>query len=313
VVAGRLLSGLLVLIGVSLITFAVFNVLPGNAAQQLLGADATNEQVARLERELELHRPAWERYFDWTRRALAGDLGRSFASRQPVTTLLAPRVSATLELVAYALVLAIGFAVPMALLAAYEPNGLADRLGAVVSTVALSAPNYVLALLLVLVFAVKLRLFPSIGFVPLDERIGGNIQSLTLPAIALGVPLFGLYCRFLRSDLLEQMRSEAYIVTAAAKGIGRWRILVRHALPNSLFGFLTIVGLHIGTLIGGAVIIEEIFAIPGVGKLLLQAVQIRDVPVVEGVVLFLSTAAVTASLVVDLLYLLLDPRVRYGG
>jgi peptide/nickel transport system permease protein len=301
-----------VLIGISLLTFGVFTLLPGSAAQQLLGADATANSIFRLEAELNIDRPAWKQYLDWLHGAATGDLGRSLASRQRVSHLLAARLPVTIELVLCALVLALGAAVPMALLAAHTPGGVVDRVGAAISMGALSIPNYVVALLLVFVFSVHLKLFPSIGFVDPGSDLLGNMRSVTLPALSLATPLFGLYSRFLRGDLIEQMRDKAYIVTAAAKGIGRWRILLCHALRNSVFGLLTLVGLHVGTLLGGAVIIEQIFALPGVGKLLLQAINTRDVPVVQAVVLLLATVTVLANLAVDFLYLMLDPRVRYG-
>jgi peptide/nickel transport system permease protein len=171
----------------------------------------------------------------------------------------------------------------------------------------------VLGLLLALVFSVQLSLFPSMGFVPFGQSAVGNLRSLTLPALAIALPLFGLYTRFLRGDLLEQMRGEAYIVTASAKGLTRSAIIVRHALRNSLFGLLTIVGVNLGSLIGGTVIIERIFALPGLGQLLLQAINTRDVVVVQAVVLSLAVVTVLASLTVDLLYAVLDPRVRYAA
>jgi peptide/nickel transport system permease protein len=311
IVASRLLAGIPVLLGVSLLTFVIVNVMPGSAAQQLVGPEATPEQVARLEAELNLDRPAWERYFDWLTSALRGDLGRSIASGQPVSGLLAERLPVTLELVAYAFVLAIGCAVPLALLAARKPNGPADRLSAVLGMAGLSSASYVLAGVLVLVLAVEVSWFPTIGFTSLRESVLQNLRSLTLPAIAIAFPLFGFYTRFLRGDLLEQLQGEDYVTTAVAKGIGPWRVLVQHAFRNSLLGLLTVVGLHIGTLIGGTVIIERIFALPGMGQLLLQAISLRDVVLVQGVVLVLAVATVLANLLVDMLYAMLDPRIRY--
>jgi peptide/nickel transport system permease protein len=313
VVVSRLLAGIPVLFGVSLLTFVIVNVMPGSAAQQLIGMEATPEQVARLEAQLNLDRPAWERYLHWLADALRGDLGRSIASDQPVSGLIIERLPVTLELLAYAFVLAVGCAVLLALLAARKPGGPADGLSAVLGVAGLSSANYVLAGVLVLVLAVELSWFPSIGFTPIAENVARNLRSLTLPAIAIAFPLFGLYTRFLRGDLLEQMHGEDYVTTAVAKGVGPWRVLVHHALRNSLLGLLTLVGIHIGTLISGTVVIERIFALPGIGQLLLQAISLRDVVVVQGVVLVLAVVTVLANLFVDVLYALFDPRIRYEG
>lgn len=311
-IGGRILAAVPVLFGVSLLTFVALNVLPGNAAQQLLGADATPEQIARFEAELDLDRPAVERYLSWLGHVLTGDLGHSLASRQPVAGLVAERLPVTLELVAFAFALALALALPAALLSARRPHGAVDRLTRIAGMAALSVPNYVLALVLVLIFSVNLRLFPSIGFVPIDEGFWRNVKSLTLPGTAIALPLFGFYCRFLRNDLLEQLETEAYIVAAKARGVRSWRILVLHALRNSAFGLLTIVALNFGTLISGTVIIEQIFALPGLGRLLLQAVLTRDVVVVQALVLLLASFTIAANLCADLLYAVLDPRVRHG-
>jgi peptide/nickel transport system permease protein len=203
--------------------------------------------------------------------------------------------------------------VPIALLAARRPGGVIDRISMAVSMVGLSIANYVLALVLVWVFAVQLAVLPAIGFVPIGDGIVDNLRSLVLPAIAIGFPLFCFYTRLLRADILEQMQGQDYVTTARAKGIGPWRVLTRHAFRNSLFGLLTIVGLNLGTLIGATVIIEQIFALPGVGRELLQAISNRNIPVIEGIVLVFAVVVVVANLVTDLLYAVLDPRVRHGS
>jgi peptide/nickel transport system permease protein len=192
-----------------------------------------------------------------------------------------------------------------------RPTGIVDRLSMMVSMVGLSVANYVLALLLVYVFAVKLDWLPAIGYVNPADGIWPFIKSLTLPAVAIGFPLFCFYTRLLRADILEQMQGEDYVLTARAKGIGPWRVLTRHALPNSLFGLLTLVALNLGTLIGATVIIESIFALPGIGQSLLQAINNRDVAVIEAIVLVLSVVVVVANLIADLLYAVLDPRIRH--
>ena len=307
----RLVTAIPVLWGVTALTFVVLNVLPGNAARQLLGAEATPEQVEQLTAELGLDKPLLTRYWDWLVGVLTGDLGRSLASGQPVTEIFGERLPVTLELAFYALGVSLVLTIPVALLATRRPGGLADRVSMAVSMAGLSVANYVLALLLVMVFAVQFPVFPAIGYVPLEQGIVENVRSLTLPAVAIGFPLFCFYTRLLRGDILEQMR-EDYVVTARAKGVGTWRVLLRHALRNSLFGLLTIVGLNLGHLVGGTVISEQIFALPGLGQELVQAINNRDVVVVQAIVLFMAAAVVLVNLLTDILYAVLDPRIRYG-
>ncbi|MCI2416527.1 ABC transporter permease [Saccharopolyspora sp. K220] len=309
----RLLMAVPILLGVSILTFWVLNLIPGNAAQQLLGAEATPEQVRALELQLGLDQPAAMRYLSWLGGAVTGDLGTSVVSGQPVTGLLWEHLAVSGELVALAFLISLGLAIPVALLAAYKPNGLFDRVSMVVSITGLSVANYVLALLLVLVFAVNLAVFPAIGYVSPSESLGGNVHSLMLPALAIAFPLFCFYTRFLRGDLVDQLRGEDYIVVARAKGIGPWRVLLLHAFRNSAFGLITVVGLNLGTLIGATVIIEQIFALPGLGQLMLQAINTRDFVVVQACVVVFAVVTVLANLLADLLYTVLDPRIRYGS
>jgi peptide/nickel transport system permease protein len=312
-VAKRLLMAVPIVVGVSILTFLVINLIPGNAAQQLLGPEATPDQIRQMEHQMGLDRPQTERYLDWLSGAIHGDLGRSLVSGQPVTEALGSRLAVTGELVGLAFVLSLGLAIPLALVAARWPNRLIDRASMVVSTTGLSIANYVLALLLVLVFAVQFAWFPAIGYTPLTESVGGNLRSLTLPAVAVGFPLFCFYTRFLRSDLVDQMQGEDYIMTARAKGIGPWQVLLRHAFRNSSFGLITIVGLNLSALIGVTVIIEQIFSLPGIGQLLLQAINTRDFVVVQAIVIVFAIVTVLANLVTDILYAVLDPRIRYGN
>ena len=307
----RLLAVIPVLWGVTFLTYVVMNLLPGDAAQELLGANATPAQVHQLEIQLHLNEPFWVRYGGWLGGLLHGDLGTSLASRENVTTILGQRLPVTAELLLYAFAGSIVFAVGLAVLAARKPNGIADRISMVVSMTGLSIAPYVLALVLIYIFAVKLQVFPAIGYTPLTASPGANIRSLTLPAIAIGFPLFSVYTRLLRADIVEQMQREDYIVTARAKGVSPWRVLIRHALPNSLFGLITLVALNLGTLVGAVAIIEPIFSLPGVGAILIQSITDHDVPVVEGIVVVFAVVVVLAGLLADLLYAVLDPRIRY--
>ncbi|SFS79268.1 ABC transporter permease [Saccharopolyspora flava] len=309
----RLLMAVPILLGVSVLAFWVLTLIPGGAAQQLLGAEATPEQIRALEQQLGLDRPAPVRYLQWLGAAVTGDLGTSLVSGQPVTGLLGEHLAVSAELLALAFLFSLALAIPLALLAAIRPHGWFDRLSMLLSITGLSVANYVLALLLVLAFAVNMTVFPAIGFVPMSESIGGNLHSFVLPALGLGIPLLCLYTRFLRGDLVDQLQGEDYITTARAKGIGPWRVLLLHAFRNSAFGLITVVGLNLGTLIGSTVIIEQIFALPGLGQLLLQAINTRDYVVVQACVVLFAVVTVAANLLADLLYAVLDPRIRYGS
>ncbi len=312
-VGKRLLMAVPILLGVSVLTFWVLNLIPGNAAQQLLGPEATPEQVRTLEQQLGLDQPGYVRYLGWLGSAVTGDLGTSLVSGQPVTSQIGERLAVSGELVGLAFVVSLGLAIPVALLAAYKPGRMFDRVSMLVSITGLSVANYVLALLLVLLFAVELALFPAIGFVPLSESVAGNLHSMALPVAAIAFPLFCFYTRFLRGDLVDQLQGEDYVTTARAKGIGPGQVLLRHAFRNSSFGLITVVGLNLGTLIGGTVIVEQIFALPGIGQLMLQAINTRDFVVVQACVLVFAIVAVLANLLADLLYAVLDPRIRYGS
>ena len=309
----RLLVAIPVLWGVTFLTFIVMNELPGDAAQELLGAQATPAEIHQLSATLGLDKPFLARYLDWLHGVITGDLGHSLASGQSVASVLANDLPVTFELVAFAFVISLVVAVPIALLSARRPRGIFDRTMMVLSMGGLSIANYVLALVLIYVFAVKLDWLPALGWVPPGQSVWGNIKCLILPSVAIGLSLLCFYTRLLRADLLEQLHGEDYVVTARAKGAGPWRVLMRHTMRNSVFGLITVVALNLGTLLGATVVIEDIFGLPGMGHELLSAIGNRDVPVVEGAVLVFGVIVVLANLGADLLYGLLDPRVRYGS
>jgi peptide/nickel transport system permease protein len=308
----RLLAAIPVLWGVTFLTYVVMNLLPGDAAQLLLGANATPAEIHQLSVQLHLNEPFWVRYGNWLGGVFHGSLGTSLTNGENVTTILGARLPVTVELLLYAFIVSIALAVGLAVLVARRPNGIADRFSLAVSMVGLSVAPYVLALVLIYLFAVKVQWFPAIGYTSLTASPVENIKSLTLPAASIGTPLFAVYTRLLRADIVEQVQREDYIVTARAKGVRPWRILLRHALPNSLFGLITLVGLNLGTLVGAVAIIEPIFSLPGVGAILIQSIDDHDVPVVEGIVVVFAVVVVVANLLADILYAALDPRIRYG-
>lgn len=309
----RLLVSLLIVFAITAIVFALLEATSGDIARKQAGMSASEEQVAALRHQMGLDTPPVVRYFAWLGAAFHGDFGHSLISGQPISALLAERLPVTIELVLLAFVVSLAIAVPIAVLAAHKPGGVFDRIVMFISMTLLALPNYVLALLLVIVFSVLLRLLPAIGYVPLDQGIIPNLISVTMPVLALATPLFAFYTRFLRGDLVEVMNSEDYVETARSKGAGPWRVLWQHAFRNSSFGMLTIVGLNVGGLVGGTVIIEQIFAMPGLGVTLLQGALAGDSPVVLVCVIIFAAIAVGANLVVDLMYAVLDPRIRYGS
>lgn len=311
-IARRVLIAIPLLLVVSVLTFLLIEAMPGDPAQQQAGMDASPEQVEALRQQMGLDRPAYERYLGWLVGFFSGDLGRSIVSGQPVSSMLADRMPVTVELVVLAFVVSLAISIPVALLAARKPGGFFDRLVQVISMTLLAVPNYVMALLLVLVFAVSLRMLPAIGYVPIGTNLVGNLRSIALPVLAIALPLSCFYTRFLRGDLVEQMNAADYVDTARAKGAGPWRVLWMHAFRNSSFGLLTLVGLNVGALIGGTVIIEMIFQMPGLGMMMLQGAMSSDVAVVQICVFIFAAVAVFANLVVDVMYAVLDPRIRHG-
>ena len=312
VVGRRFLQFIPVVFGVTFITFLLLNLLPGDTAVAILGTNANPQSIAALRSQLHLNDPLMLRYWHWFTSALSGNLDHSLITQQPVTTVLAQRVPVTLELLILAFVIALVFAVPVAVLAARRPKGVIDRASAAISMLGLSVPNFILGLLLILVFAQHFHFFPATGYSSLGAGIGKNLHSMILPSLTVSFVLFSTYTRMLRADMVQQLAHEEYVVTARAKGVRERRLLVRHVLRNSLFSLITVVGVNFGTLIGATVIVESIFALPGIGSLLVSSVYNRDVTVVQGVVVIVAVVVVVVNLLTDLLYAVLDPRVRYG-
>ncbi len=310
-VAGRrLLAAIPVLIGVTFLTFLVMSALPNDTAQAVLGLNASPAAVAALNHTLGLDQPFWQRYWHWLANVLHGNFGTTVQGSS-VNHELAIHVPTTLGLLLYALVVSVLLAIIVAALAARRPNGIMDRLSLAVSMLGLSIAPYAFAFLLIIVFAVKLSWFPVLSG-PVTGP-GSFFKNLTLPACAIGFGLFAIYTRLLRADIVEQMQREDYIVTAKAKGVPPWRVLIRHALRNSMFNLITVIGLNLGGLVGAAAIIETIFQVQGIGNDLLTGISNHDAPLVEGITLVFALVTVLGTLLADLAYAVLDPRIRYGS
>lgn len=304
----RGLTTIPVVLLVATVTFFIVDALPGSAAQQLLGPNASREQVEALTVELGLDRPRLVRYGEWLQAVAKGDLGQSMSGKQSVRMLIAQRLHITLEIVSLSVILALGIAIPCAVAAAHRPSGILDRILLGISMASISIPSYVLSLVLVLIFAVTLKLLPSMGYVPLTLDPWRHLKSLILPAVALAMPLCGLYLRFLRAEILQRLACSAYVLTAVAKGLSPLRIITRHCLRPALPGLITIVSLNFAVLVSSTVVIEQLFAIPGLGNLLLQSVSTRDYPVVQGLVVALTGLAVIGTFLGELIVAWLDPR-----
>lgn len=309
--ARQVLRLAVVLLCVTLLTYLIVNILPGDVAIVILGSLATPQDIAGLRADLGLDRPMLVRYFDWLGSALSGDLGRSYRNGEPVAQAIADRLPVSLQLMVMAQIIALGIAVPVALLSVRRPGGLFDRMSASAAFGFLAMPNFMLGIVLIYLFSVTFDLLPATGFTPMSEGLWDNLVSMTLPAATLGLIEWTVLMRVLRSDLLTTLK-EDFILLARAKGLPPWRVLLLHALRPSSFTLITVLGLNIGGLIGGAVIVEQIFALPGVGRLLLGGIFNRDLILVQGTVSFIAAGFVLVNFLVDMLYAVLDPRVRYA-
>jgi peptide/nickel transport system permease protein len=302
----------LVVLAVSGVTFWMIDLLPGDVAYQISGETATLEDVQALREELGLDRNPVVRYLEWLADVFRGDLGTSQLTREPVSESIIARLPVTLELMVLAQLFALVLSVPAGLYSGYRPRSGADRFLGSAAFATMSIPVFVMAVVLIYLFAVKLRWFPATGYVPLTDGLPGNLRSMLLPALSIALVEWVPLMRVLRSDMIATLQ-EDFILMARAKGLPTRTILFRHALRPSLFTLLTIFGIQIGHLIGGTVIVETIFALPGIGRLLVGAIFNRDFTVVQGCVLLITVAYVAVNFLVDLSYVVLDPRLRKEG
>ncbi len=307
----RLLTMIPVLLLVSVLVFSLIHLIPGDPAVSILGEEATPQAVAALRANLGLDQPIPVQYAKWLGSVLRGDLGRSIRSNQPVSEAIAERLPVTVELAILSIAISLSIAIPAGIVAAMRRNSVLDAGSTFVALLGVSLPNFFLAILLILIFGVHLQVLPPFGYQPITQGLGGNLQRMILPAITLGTALAAIVTRMMRSSLLEVLDQD-YIRTARAKGLREGRMVQAHALKNALMPVVTIVGLQIGGLLGGAIITESIFVLPGIGRLLVDAIFQRDFPLVQGVVLFVSLAFLFSNFAVDMVYAYLDPRIRYS-
>jgi peptide/nickel transport system permease protein len=298
------------LLFVSLLVFAVVRVLPGDPAVIIMGTEGSAEAAAKIRESLGLNRPLIAQYLDWIGRALVGDLGRSIQYDVPVAALIVSRLAVTLPLTLMAAAFMVAVAIPLGVYAATRQRRWGDYLTMTISQLGVAIPGFWAGLLLVLLFSVKLGWFKSGGFDGWAQGVGPALKSLLLPAIALGLFQFAVLARTTRSAVLEVLREE-YVKTARAKGVAERSVLFRHTLRNAMIPILTVAGIQLGQLMAGSIILESVFYLPGLGRLALGAINARDLPVVQGVVLFVASVIVAINVAVDVLYGFLDPRIRY--
>jgi peptide/nickel transport system permease protein len=306
----RLLSAIPVLLIVSLISFGLMRLIPGDPAAAIAGIAATPAQIEQLRRDLGLDQPVWVQLLHYYEGLLQGDLGRSLLLGKGVFAATMERLPVTLGLSAYAMVFTLLIGITSGIIAALRQNSWIDQAAMMFAMIGISVPNFFLGLLMIILFAVHLGWLPSGGYVAFSEDPAGWLASTTMPAFSLALLQAGLLARITRSSMLEVLRQD-YIRTARAKGLPQRKVILKHALSNALIPIVTVVGIIVSLLLSGAVVTEALFSLPGMGQLLTQAVLNRDYPMVQGGLLLVTTFLVMVNITVDVLYAVLDPRVRY--
>lgn len=312
IILRRLASAIPIMAIVSIITFGMIHLIPGDPAAAIAGLAATQEQIANIRRDLGLDQPLMSQLVHWYANMLHGDLGRSLLLGQPVVDATFQRLPVTLALSAYALVITLVIGLTTGIIAALRQNTWVDQAAMVVAMIGISLPNFYLGLLMIIVFAVQLRWLPTGGYIAFSDDPLGWLATSTMPAVSLALLLAGLLARITRSTMLEVLRQD-YIRTARAKGLPGRTVVIKHALANAMIPITTVIGIIVSLLISGSVVTETLFSIPGIGQLLTQAVLNRDYPMVQGGLLITTGLLVLVNIGVDVCYALLDPRVRYDG
>jgi peptide/nickel transport system permease protein len=309
-VVRRILATVPVLAVVAIVVFAILHLSPGDPAALIAGDHATPQQVEAIRARLGLDRPVHEQFFGWLGRLFRGDLGISIFSNLPVTTLFLQRVEPTVALAVLTTIIAVALAVPIGIVAAWRAGSWVDRAVMSFAVLGFSFPVFVVGYLLIVVFSMTLGLLPIQGYKPLADGFWPFLRHLILPSFALGIGFMALIARITRASVLEVL-SQDYIRTARSKGLATRQVLLSHALQNAAVPIVTIIGVGIALLLGGVVVTESVFAIPGLGRLVVDAILSRDYPVIQGALLIFSAVYVLINLAIDLLYVVLDPRIRY--
>lgn len=310
-VVRRVFSLIPVLVAISFVSFLLLALIPGDPAVVMLGADAPPQALERLRAQLGLDRPFLERFGWWLWSAARGDLGTSLYQQRPVVEMVTERLPVTLLICVLATIVSVVIGVTLGVVAAVQRNRPTDHAVRVLSLVGLSMPDFWLGLILILTFSIRFPIFPISGFVPLDRDFFTSLQYFVLPSFALGLTLAGFLTRLTRASMLEVLSAD-YVRTARSKGLRARTVVLRHALGTALLPLVTVIGLNFGRLLGGAIVIESVFSLPGVGRLIVLAINQRDFPVVQAAVLYVAVIFTIVNLLTDLSYVVLDPRVRYA-
>jgi peptide/nickel transport system permease protein len=306
----RILSVIPVLIVVSIVVFAIIHLAPGDPAIAILGAEALDEDVAALRGKMGLDRPLPIQYFDWLSAVLRGDMGTSVVRGMSVTQMIGDHIQPTFSLTIFSMALSLAIAIPLGVLSAKKSGGVLDHSVSILTMLGVSIPNFLFGLGLMMCFSVKLRWFPVSGYILLDRGLVAHLHSLTLPGIALGIMNSALIMQMTRASMLEVLGSD-FILLVKAKGVGELAILFKHALGNAIIPIITVVGQGFIGALSGSAIIEAMFGIPGMGQLIVNSIGRRDYQVIQGIVLFVAVLNVAVNLILDLLYGLADPRIRF--
>jgi len=301
------------LLGVLIITFLLMRAVPGDVVTQLVGLEGnvTEERMDEMRRMFGLDLPVHVQFGQWMGAALKGDLGSSLRTGRPILTDLALRFPVTLELTFLSLLVALIIAIPLGVIAALNRGNIWDSIISLFALLGLSIPGFFLGILLILLFSLRLRWLPPAGYIPIQENLADNLRHMILPSVSLGLVLSAAITRIVRSSMLEILGRD-YVRTARAKGLAEQTVTYRHALRNALIPVITVIGLQFGSLLGGSIIIEQVFSLPGVGRFALEGINLRDYPVVQGSVIIIAASFILVNLFVDLVYTLIDPRIRYA-
>ncbi len=296
-------------LGITLVVFVMVRAIPGDPILTILAEDYSEELAQQYKDKMGLTRPVVIQYLIWLKGIISGDWGNSLISQDPVIDEILKRLPVTVELLVLALAFAILFSVPFGIVSAVKPNSWHDHSLMTISMLGISLPEFFLGALLLIVFSLKLQWLPATSFVPLSDSSWANLRHMILPAITLGAARMAMFTRLIRNSMLEVIRQD-YIDTARAKGLSEWWVINKHALKNALIPTVTVIGLQVGYLIGGAIIVESLFALPGIGSLGIDSILQRDYPVVQGFVIISAAGFLLANLLVDIVYTFLDPRIR---
>ncbi len=304
----KIASLVITLLIISFVTFLAFTVIPGDAAASRLGMDATPEQVEELREEMGLNGPVLTRYFKWLGKAARGDFGKSYRYDMPVAELISDRLGATVGLACLSLVLILVFAVPLSLLSSAKPNGTADNILTTLTQVGMAVPQFFLGIVLTLVFGIFLSWFKTGSYVSPKENFGGFMSFMLLPAISVSIPKLSMMVKYLRDCIVSEKKND-YVRTAKAKGNGEAAILFKHVLKNAVISAITFFAMIAAEVLAGSIVVEQVFGIPGLGRLLVNSISSRDFPVVNAIVLYMAALVVVMNTLADISYRIVDPRV----